>query len=216
MNSAQLRARMNAGPGPVQAGAGGSDWKSDWQSEDSEWPQWGEPKGMPPAGAPPIGGGGPAFPQHEEEEERMEAPKPVEVVQYNDEGLPVRPGMQKCGFYLRAGKCNYGPSCRFDHPAGLGGIMAGPSGFGSFPLLVGGSQTNEAGMARRPGKDQCPFLSRTGSCPFGQECRFDHAPGSEGGGGGGGGSGGGGGGSDFPNPLAAPAAKPEKDRGLGG
>merc|ERR1719183_1515953 len=85
----------------------------------------------------------------------------------------MRPGAQKCGYYLRSGKCTYGPTCRFDHPAGLGGLMASP-GLGSFPGMVGGPMT-EGGMAMRPGRDQCPFLARTGSCPFGPECRFDHS-----------------------------------------
>eukprot|EP00927_Polykrikos_kofoidii_P076573 TRINITY_DN73644_c0_g1_i1.p1 TRINITY_DN73644_c0_g1~~TRINITY_DN73644_c0_g1_i1.p1 ORF type:complete len:327 (-),score=40.76 TRINITY_DN73644_c0_g1_i1:51-896(-) len=107
----------------------------------------------------------------------------VAEVEYNDVGLPIRPGMQKCGFYLKSGACSYGPTCRFDHPAGLGGIMAGPAGIGSFPLLVGGAAAGEPGLARRPGKAQCPFLARTGECPFGPECRFDHAPGEHGTGG---------------------------------
>lgn len=142
----------------------------------------GPPPGMPPAAAPSsspsVGfGRGGSSEAAKVADERMEGAEPD--VEYNDIGLPIRPGMQKCGFYLRSGQCNYGPTCRFDHPAGLGGIMAGPSGFGNLPLMVGGATTNEAGMARRPGKEQCPFLARTGSCPHGPECRFDHASGGE-------------------------------------
>lgn len=127
---------------------------------------------------------------------------------YNEEGLPIRTGMQKCGFFLRSGVCNYGPTCRFDHPAGLGGIMAGGSSFGHFPLMVGGPTTTEAGLARRPGKEQCPFLARTNSCPFGPECRFDHMPGMK---------------TDdsaavrpAPRPPPKPANNNNKDCGLGG
>lgn len=167
----------------------------------------GPPPGMPPAAAPSSS---PSV--HEAAaakvaqwksggDERMEGPEPD--VEYNDIGLPIRPGMQKCGFYLRSGQCNYGPTCRFDHPAGLGGIMAGPSGFGNLPLMVGGATTNEAGMARRPGKDQCPFLSRTGSCPHGPECRFDHASGGESA-------------MHKPSMASSAAATGRKDRGLGG
>jgi len=103
-------------------------------------------------------------------------PKDNTPVEYNDEGLPIRPGMQKCGYYLKSGKCTYGPGCRFDHPAGLGGLMSGGGaiGFGNFPGMVGGPMT-EGAMAMRPGRDQCPFLKRTGACPFGPECRFDHS-----------------------------------------
>lgn len=99
-----------------------------------------------------------------------------EEPEYNDMGLPMRPGMQKCGFYMRSGQCNYGSKCRFDHPAGLAGILNMPGGMGKFPMMVGGALTDSGGMARRPGADQCPFLKRTNTCPFGPECRFDHDP----------------------------------------
>jgi len=129
---------------------------------------------------------------------------PVLPVQFNDDGMPIRPGVQKCGFYLRSGVCNYGPTCRFDHPPGLGGIMAGGQGFGNFPLMVGGPTTTEGGMARRPGKDQCPFLARTGTCPFGPECRFDHQAGAAGG-------------DDAARrPPPRSQQPPVKDKGLGG
>lgn len=130
--------------------------------------------------------------------------KKSEPLQYNDEGLPMRPGTQKCGFYIRSGHCNYGPGCRFDHPPGLGGIMAIGQGMGNFPLMVGGPTTTEGGMARRPGKEQCPFLARTGACPFGPQCRFDHFAG--------------GATSDdcVRKPPAAAAKTPVKDKGLGG
>lgn len=135
--------------------------------------------------APKDGGG--AAPPAPMPQMTMRPPEPVKEVEYNDEGLPIRPGMQKCSYYLRQGKCTYGPNCRFDHPAGLGGLMSGGAGVGHFPGMIGGPMT-EGGMAMRPGRDQCPFLSRTGSCPFGPECRFDHsgkppapaAPGAEG------------------------------------
>lgn len=153
------------------------------------------PSGIIPSAAPssPPGLGGEGGHSDAEDERPKEPLDDGPQTEYNEDGLPLRPGAQKCGFYLRSGQCNYGPTCRFDHPAGLGGIMAGPTGFGNFPQLgerfctsaneipglgrLGWSTTNEAGMARRPGKEQCPFLSRTGTCPFGPECRFDHASG---------------------------------------
>ena len=58
----------------------------------------------------------------------------------------MRPGTQKCSIYLRSGVCNFGAACRFDHPTGLGGILAGPGGLGCFPLTVGGATLNEAGL----------------------------------------------------------------------
>lgn len=155
------------------------------------------PPGMPAARA--IGDTPPGMPRpvNAGADDDGKEEKATEL-QFNEAGLPLRPDAQKCGSYLRGGKCALGRSCRFDHPEGLAGIMAGPSGFGNFPLLVGTPQTADAGLARRPGKDQCPFLKRTGECPFGQECRFDHAPGTSGGGG-------------TPAPMGN-----NKDRGLGG
>ena len=30
--------------------------------------------------------------------------------------LPVRPGVQKCAFFLKTGMCKYGSDCRWNHP----------------------------------------------------------------------------------------------------
>jgi hypothetical protein len=111
-------------------------------------------------------------------EEDKPAETPVEVT-YNEEGLPVRPGQQMCGWFLRTGVCTFGPTCRFNHPSGLGGLMAGGGGIGEFnPLLIGDRGTNmfQCSMPRRPGQQACTFMERTGKCPFGAECRFDHPP----------------------------------------
>jgi len=45
---------------------------------------------------------------------------------------------------------------------------------------------NDAGSGvypRRPGEDPCAFYIRTGTCKFGEACKFDHPPKSSGGGG---------------------------------
>lgn len=34
----------------------------------------------------------------------------------NTAGLPLRPGGEPCGFYLRTGGCKFGATCKFDHP----------------------------------------------------------------------------------------------------
>eukprot|EP00639_Heterosigma_akashiwo_P002959 CAMPEP_0194576560 /NCGR_PEP_ID=MMETSP0292-20121207/11647_1 /TAXON_ID=39354 /ORGANISM="Heterosigma akashiwo, Strain CCMP2393" /LENGTH=176 /DNA_ID=CAMNT_0039428675 /DNA_START=148 /DNA_END=675 /DNA_ORIENTATION=- len=40
-----------------------------------------------------------------------------------------------------------------------------------------GAQQNAAGQyPRNPGQDPCAFYVRTGSCKFGQACKFDHPP----------------------------------------
>jgi len=153
--------------------------------------------------APPTKRESGDFSSREEKEPAAPEKEREPPIEYNADGLPLRPGAQKCGFYLRSGQCNYGPSCRFDHPEGLAGMLAGPGGFGVCPLAVGGANTNEAGLARRPGRDQCPFLAKTGTCPFGAECRFDHtaAPNTE-----------------LPKSTSrtAPAPNSKKDCGLGG
>jgi hypothetical protein len=136
----------------------------------------------------------------EPERKQWEPPKEVE---WNEDGLAMRPGVQKCGHYLRTGRCT--SSCRLDHPSGMGGIM-NSSTFASMPGMIGGLMT-EGALAMRPGKDQCPFLSRTGTCPFGPECRFDHSGSNKE--------------STPSNPesLSKPAVPPvskKKDKGLGG
>lgn len=93
---------------------------------------------------------------------------------YNYDGLAIRPGMQKCGAYMRSGRCAYGPACKFDHPEGLGGLLGGSKNIGEFPGGLAGASLCEGEMPRRHGKPQCPFLLRTGTCPFGPECKFDH------------------------------------------
>lgn len=40
-------------------------------------------------------------------------------------GFPSRPGTQSCQFYLKTGTCSYSATCKWDHPEGAGGSMAG-------------------------------------------------------------------------------------------
>lgn len=210
--------------GNEAAGGGWTDWSKEDGGKGADRPslealkgQWeGQKGGGPPvnSGPPPqdmpmqpasTGGGEDG---EEPEENRMtKMPNPDEPPELNDDGSPIRPGMQKCGFYMRIGKCTFGGKCRFDHPPGLAGILNMPGGIGTFQMAVGTGQVDTtSGYARRPGKDQCPFLKRTNTCPFGPECRFDHDP-----------SGGPAEGADAPE--GAPAVEPEKkkkDSGLGG
>uniref|UniRef100_A0A6T9YPE5 C3H1-type domain-containing protein n=1 Tax=Bigelowiella natans TaxID=227086 RepID=A0A6T9YPE5_BIGNA len=34
----------------------------------------------------------------------------------NSKGLPLRPGVQPCSFYMKTGDCKFGITCKFDHP----------------------------------------------------------------------------------------------------
>jgi len=45
----------------------------------------------------------------------------VEVSGFNTSGYPIRPGAESCSFYLKTGGCKFGPSCKWDHPEGMGG-----------------------------------------------------------------------------------------------
>lgn len=43
-------------------------------------------------------------------------------------GLPTRPGVQACVFYLKMGTCSFGATCKWDHPLGQGASGGADSG----------------------------------------------------------------------------------------
>lgn len=95
----------------------------------------------------------------------------------SSQGLPMRPGSPPCSFFIRTGKCSYGPTCKWDHPEGQGGS-------GNLQVVEG--------LPERPGEPPCAFYLKNGTCSFGATCKFDHPAGlgataaaSLGGGGGG-------------------------------
>jgi hypothetical protein len=66
--------------------------------------------------------------------------------------LPLRPGQEPCAFYLRTGKCSYGPTCRFDHPR-VGGVARElSSGAGSREVGREGGKV-EAGQGGQTGAE---------------------------------------------------------------
>jgi hypothetical protein len=155
---------------------------------------------LPSEGGPPV----PGTSETTSDGQKPAQPEAPKEIEYNEDGLPIRPGVQKCIGYLKTGRCSE-RNCRWDHPIGMGGVM-NSSAYASMPGLIGGLMT-EGALAMRPGRDQCPFLAKTNTCPFGPECRFDHS--------------GGAGGSNAenaskPTPTLTPAAPKKKDRGLGG
>jgi len=107
----------------------------------------------------------------------------------SSQGLPLRPGGVPCSNFLKSGTCKFGPSCMFDHPEGLGGTVEDGQGSSELSGLEeamksinpgtapDGSPLNILGLPIRPGKQQCSFFLKTGTCKFGAKCIFDHPEG---------------------------------------
>mmetsp|Transcript_2224 Transcript_2224/g.3142 ORF Transcript_2224/g.3142 Transcript_2224/m.3142 type:complete len:232 (-) Transcript_2224:116-811(-) len=83
----------------------------------------------------------------------------------NDQGLPIRPDSKNCEFYMNTGRCKFGITCKYNHPADRPEQKAPVD-----PNL----KLNEKGYPSRPGEQQCEFYLKTGDCKYGTECRFDH------------------------------------------
>eukprot|EP00640_Fibrocapsa_japonica_P001093 CAMPEP_0113936662 /NCGR_PEP_ID=MMETSP1339-20121228/3507_1 /TAXON_ID=94617 /ORGANISM="Fibrocapsa japonica" /LENGTH=431 /DNA_ID=CAMNT_0000939193 /DNA_START=94 /DNA_END=1389 /DNA_ORIENTATION=- /assembly_acc=CAM_ASM_000762 len=80
--------------------------------------------------------------------------------------VPVRPGKNSCPFFMKTGKCQYGPTCRFSHPVPPN-VMPFPQ-----PLVLGRDQGMD--HPKRPDEPPCDFFVKTGKCKFGSTCKFDH------------------------------------------
>ena len=72
---------------------------------------------------------------------------------------PQRPG-EPCRDYLRTGRCKYGDSCKYYHPAG--GIQTNDPNEPPFPI--------------RPDEPVCQYFLKNGTCKFAQACKFNHPP----------------------------------------
>jgi hypothetical protein len=72
---------------------------------------------------------------------------------------PQRPG-EPCRDYLRTGRCKYGDSCKYHHPAG--GIQTNDPNEPPFPI--------------RPDEPVCQYFLKNGTCKFAQACKFNHPP----------------------------------------
>lgn len=73
---------------------------------------------------------------------------------------------EDCRDFLRTGRCKYGASCKYNHPANVqsGGGMKGPVN-PSEPLFP-----------VRPNEPTCQYYMKHGTCKFGQSCKFHHPP----------------------------------------
>lgn len=81
---------------------------------------------------------------------------------------PQRSGeADNCRDYLRTGRCKYGESCKYHHPANVqngGGLLRVGS-----PL-----DPNEPQFPIRPNEPSCPYYLKHGTCKFGSICKFNH------------------------------------------
>lgn len=77
--------------------------------------------------------------------------------------------MEDCRDYLRTGRCKYGASCKYNHPANVqsGGGLKGPI------------DPNEPMFPIRPNEPTCHYFLKHGTCKFGQACKFNHPPQSQ-------------------------------------
>lgn len=80
------------------------------------------------------------------------------------EGLQM--SAEDCRDYLRTGRCKYGPSCKYNHPANVqsGGGMRAPI------------DPSEPLFPVRLNEPLCQYYMKHGSCKFGQACKFNHPP----------------------------------------
>jgi Zinc finger C-x8-C-x5-C-x3-H type (and similar) len=73
---------------------------------------------------------------------------------------------EDCRDYLRTGRCKYGMSCKYNHPANVqtgGGLK--------IPL-----DPSEPLFPLRPNEPVCQYYIKHGTCKFGQTCKFHHPP----------------------------------------
>jgi hypothetical protein len=73
---------------------------------------------------------------------------------------------EDCRDYLRTGRCKYGGSCKYNHPANVqsGGGVKAPT------------DPSEPLFPFRPNEPVCQYYMKHGICKFGQACKFNHPP----------------------------------------
>ncbi|VVA25815.1 PREDICTED: zinc finger [Prunus dulcis] len=100
---------------------------------------------------------------------------------------PVRFEAGDCWSYLKTGTCNFGPSCKFNHPHRRkndqnyfrsGGCKPGKAF--SFnprrgePSVAPVQELNFMDLPICPGEKECPYYMKNGSCKSGTNCTFNH------------------------------------------
>ncbi len=73
---------------------------------------------------------------------------------------------EDCRDFLRTGRCKYGASCKYNHPANVqsGGGMKAPV------------DPSEPLFPVRYNEPVCQYYMKHGTCKFGQACKFHHPP----------------------------------------
>mmetsp|Transcript_15680 Transcript_15680/g.23030 ORF Transcript_15680/g.23030 Transcript_15680/m.23030 type:complete len:469 (-) Transcript_15680:324-1730(-) len=87
--------------------------------------------------------------------------------------FPQRPDAEPCSFFIKTGRCKFGETCRFDHPAPGRGDEAKKGD----PKAVNGGvciPCPAEDYPSRPGQPACRFYMKTGKCSYGASCRWDH------------------------------------------
>jgi hypothetical protein len=111
---------------------------------------------------------------------------------------PIRPGAEKCSYYMKTGGCKFGETCKFDHPPEMLGIGTPMTSTPGLPprsesgyqkveirqersvMIVGDSRqtgpssTTAEGYPVRPGMPDCAFYMKSGICKFGPTCKYNH------------------------------------------
>jgi hypothetical protein len=72
-----------------------------------------------------------------------------------------RPGLVQCKYCLGWGDCTVGKACKYKH--GRGKIPVAPI-----------TDYNFLGLPIRPGRKDCPYYMRNGSCKYESNCWFNH------------------------------------------
>ncbi|XP_027064369.1 zinc finger CCCH domain-containing protein 8 isoform X2 [Coffea arabica] len=116
---------------------------------------------------------------------------PLVALETNSAVLPERPSEPPCAFYMKTGQCKFGATCKFHHPKDLQISTAGQENSfgeqsklstnetsGDFkavkPPVTPAMMHNTKGLPIRLGEVDCPFYLKTGSCKYGQTCRYNH------------------------------------------
>jgi hypothetical protein len=78
----------------------------------------------------------------------------------------VSENVEDCRDFLRTGRCKYGGSCKYNHPANVqsGGGMKTPL------------DPTEPLFPVRPNEAVCQYYLKHGTCKFAQACKFNHPP----------------------------------------